>query len=111
MKRLFICLLVCLFMCGCSNSKMDEINNILDNEDYVILDVRTKEEYNNGHIKDALNIPYDEITEDINIEKDKYILVYCKSGVRSKIAYDSLTDFGYNVYDMGEYDQIDLEKE
>lgn len=80
-------------------------------KEYVIVDVRTKEEYNESHIKDAINIPYDEIDENIEIDKDKVIFVYCKSGNRSGIAYNTLKSLGYTVYDLGAFNNIDLEKE
>ena len=78
--------------------------------DYVIIDVRTKEEYEEEHIKDAINIPYEEIADKINTTKDKMIFVYCYSGGRSKIAYDSLVAMGYTVYDLGGIAKIDLPK-
>ena len=78
---------------------------------YIIVDVRTKEEYETSHIKDAINIPYDEIDETINLDKSKKILVYCQSGNRSKKAFVSLTNIGYNVYNLGGIDDIDLPKE
>lgn len=90
---------------------MSTLDEVLNNGNYVILDVRTEEEFNTGHIKDSLNIPYDEIDENINLDKNKVILVYCRSGVRSKKAYSSLKSLGYKVIDMGSYESINLEKE
>ena len=75
------------------------------------MDVRTSEEYKEGHVKGAINIPYDEINENVELDKEKTILVYCKSGRRSKVAYDQLTSLGYEVYDLGAYDNITLDKE
>lgn len=73
------------------------------NDDVIILDVREKEEYNNGHIKNALNIPLDNIiSEEIDIDKNKTILVYCQSGNRSKTASSKLASLGYeNIYNFG----------
>lgn len=119
MKKILLLLLLCCCLCGCDNtekevSKMitsDEIKSIMINNEYVIIDVRTKEEYNEGHIKTSINIPYDEIDESINIDKNNIVFVYCKSGNRSKFAYDKLVSLGYRVYDLGAYNNIDLEKE
>ena len=78
---------------------------------YIIVDVRTKEEYESSHIKDAINIPYDEIDESTNLDKNVKILVYCQSGNRSKKAFVSLTNLGYNAYNLGGINDIDLPKE
>lgn len=70
-------------------------------EDAVLVDVRTKDEYNSKHIKDALNIPLDKIS-DIELEKNKKIIVYCQSGKRSKLAANVLIELGFSkVYDFG----------
>ena len=79
---------------------------LMDSEsDYVVLDVRTPEEYADGHIKGSMLIPYNEIgerAEDELPEKDKLILVYCRSGRRSKIAAQALAELGYtNVNEFG----------
>jgi phage shock protein E len=79
---------------------------LMDSEsDYVVLDVRTPEEYADGHIKGSMLIPYNEIgerAEDELPEKDKLILVYCRSGRRSKIAAQALAELGYtNVKEFG----------
>ena len=79
--------------------------------DYVILDVRTEEEYQEGHIKDAILMPYDTIDSSISLDTSKYIFVYCRSGNRSKIAYDKLISYGYQVYDLGAMSNVDLPKE
>ena len=74
-------------------------------EEYVLLDVREQDEFDAGHIPGAILIPYTEI-ENKSIElipdKDKLILVYCRSGRRSKIAAESLAKLGYtNVKEFG----------
>lgn len=75
------------------------------NPNAVILDVRTKEEYDSGHIKDALLIPDVEIlqkAESTLPDKTAMILVYCRSGRRSALAANDLIGLGYsNVYDFG----------
>jgi phage shock protein E len=72
---------------------------------YVLLDVRTAEEYGEGHIKGATLLPYDEIQQKAAAllqDKDAVILVYCRSGRRSAIAAETLSSLGYkSVYDFG----------
>ena len=74
-------------------------------EEYILLDVRTQEEYDAGHIKGSILIPYTEIetqAPDELPDKDADILVYCRSGRRSAIAAQALADMGYtHVLDMG----------
>lgn len=102
-------------MCGCGNtskeSKEDMLKRIIEEDNYVILDVRTEEEYEEGHVVGSMNIPYDEIDDTIDIDKDKTVLVYCRSGRRSAIALEMLTDLGFEVMDLGAFDDLDLEKE
>lgn len=72
---------------------------------YIILDVRTKEEFEEGHIKNAINIPNETIGDSEPKElrdKDQIILVYCRSGNRSKQASKKLAKLGYtNIYEFG----------
>lgn len=84
----------------------EEAKNIMDSgEDVVILDAREQDEYDSGHIPGAILIPYTEIenkAEDILPDKDKQILVYCRSGRRSKIAAEILSSLGYtNTKEFG----------
>ena len=76
-----------------------------DTTGYVILDVRTDWEYENGHIEGAINIPNEEIGhEEIETlpDKEQTILVYCRSGNRSKQAASKLAVLGYkNIYEFG----------
>lgn len=79
---------------------------LMDTEDdYVILDVRTQAEYDEGHIPGAILIPHDTVTtaaEDALPDKGQLILVYCRSGNRSKQASQTLVDLGYtNVVEFG----------
>ncbi len=76
---------------------------ITDNEDYVILDVRTQDEYNEGHLDKALLIPVDELEGRIDeLDKNNPIIVYCRSGARSNRAANILIENGFSeVYDMG----------
>ncbi len=84
----------------------DELQQKLnDKAPIVLLDVRTQEEFDNGHIPGALLLPYDEIDKkalQVLPEKEKEIIIYCRSGRRSAIAKDSLEALGYtNVKDFG----------
>ena len=79
---------------------------LMDTEDdYVILDARTQTEYDEGHIPGAILIPHDTVAtaaEDALPDKDQLILVYCRSGNRSKQASQTLVDLGYtNVVEFG----------
>ena len=79
---------------------------LMDTEDdYVILDARTQAEYDEGHIPGAILIPHDTVAtaaEDALPDKDQLILVYCRSGNRSKQASQALVDLGYtNVIEFG----------
>lgn len=111
-------ILLCFCLLGCKNESVSlgndtltKVEEIMQQGNYIILDVRTKEEYNESHLIEAQNIPYDEIDETVALDKEKTIFVYCKSGVRSKKAYDTLKRLGYTVYDLGAYDSISLPKE
>jgi rhodanese-related sulfurtransferase len=71
---------------------------ILENNDAVILDVRTAEEFSISKISGAINVPVDEIADKIQTiidDKEKTILVYCHTGVRSSIATTGIMDMGY----------------
>ena len=77
----------------------EEAKELMDAEtDYVILDVRTKEEYEAGHVVEAVCIPNETIDDTVTEQlpdKDQLILVYCRSGNRSKQAAQKLADLGY----------------
>ncbi len=77
----------------------EDAKELMDSEpDVVILDVRTREEYEDGHIVGAICIPNEEIddtAEDCLEDKEQMILVYCHSGNRSKQAAEKLIDLGY----------------
>ena len=83
-----------------------EAKTIMDTEnDYIIIDARTTEEFAEGHIIDAILIPEYEIADRAEKElpnKEQLILVYCRSGRRSKIASEELVKKGYiNVKEFG----------
>ena len=115
-KRLlpFILSLMLMSSCGTpggsANSyrqiSMDEaVKMMKDEKDYIILDVRRPDEYAEGHIPGAINVPNEEIgtTEIAELpDKSQLILVYCRSGRRSKEASEKLVKLGYtNIVEFG----------
>ncbi len=100
-----------LVSCGGSNASYEQISQeeakeIMDTRtDYVIIDARTEEEFASGHIEGAILIPEYEIAQKATSlipQKDTLILVYCRSGRRSKIASEELVKLGYtNVKEFG----------
>lgn len=93
MKKVIGFLLAVFLGCGSSAQKIEKIS-----EDAIIIDVRTAQEFKSGHIKDALNIPYEVIgskIEAITKDKDSEIVLYCRSGRRSGIALETLKKMGY----------------
>ena len=115
MKKLTALLLAVLLLTGCSAAPQEasfrqisqqEALELMDTqEDYVILDVRRPDEFASGHIPSAVNIANETIGETEPPElphKDQLILVYCRSGNRSKQASQKLADLGYtNVVEFG----------
>lgn len=110
----FLLLLFLLAGCKASNEQensyrqisMDEAVTMMEEESgYIILDVRTPEEFRERHIPNAINIPNETIgSEDIQElpDKDQLILVYCRSGNRSKQASGKLAELGYtNIVEIG----------
>lgn len=106
-----VCLLLSVTACGQQGPGYEQISaeeakQLMDTEeDYIILDVRTEEEYFLGRIPGAILIPDYEIGERAEAElpdKDQLILVYCRSGNRSKDASSELAEMGYtNVKEFG----------
>ena len=118
MKKLVFLLLAVMMLTACGQDKensqgavyvnitAEEAKQIMDTEEgYIILDVRTHEEYDEGHIPGAIVISHEEIAEkaeDVLTDKDQLILVYCRSGRRSKIAAEALVELGYtNIKEFG----------
>lgn len=116
-----LCLLLAgilsILLCACTDTKenkeavymnitAEEAKKIMDTEsEYVILDVRTEEEFAQGHIPGAMLIPDYAIREEAEKalpDKDALILVYCRSGRRSKNAAETLAELGYtNIREFG----------
>ena len=118
MKKLVFLLLAVMMLTACGqdrgndrgavyvNITAEEAKQIMDSEEgYIILDVRTQEEYDQGHIPGAIVISHEEIAEkaeEVLTDKDQLILVYCRSGRRSKIAAEALVELGYtNIKEFG----------
>ena len=118
MKKLVFLLLAVMMLAACGQDKennqgavyvnitAEEAKQIMDTEEgYIILDVRTQEEYDESHIPGAILIPHTEIearAEEVLTDKDQLILVYCRSGRRSKIAAEALVELGYtNIKEFG----------
>ena len=118
MKKLVFLLLAVMMLTACGQDKendqgavyvnitAEEAKQIMDSEEgYIILDVRTQEEYDQGHIPGAVQISHEEIAEkaeEVLTDKDQLILVYCRSGRRSKLAEEALVELGYtNIKEFG----------
>ncbi len=115
MKKILPFLVAALLFTGCAVTtqeanyrqiSMEEAVTIMKQESgYILLDVRTVEEFNEKHIPDAVNIPNESIgTQPISAlpDKDQLILVYCRSGNRSKQASEKLVALGYtNIVECG----------
>ena len=118
-KQLLAVLLCVLMLCtGCAENSgqveeplyssitMEDAATLLESEnDYLILDVRTEQEYFSGHIPGAMCIPNEDIDEtvvEILPDKEQVIFVYCRSGNRSKQAAEKLANLGYtNIVEIG----------
>ena len=115
MKKLFPILMVMLLLVGCSApaesrsyrqiNMSDAIAMMEEETNYIILDVRTVEEFTERRIPGAINIPNETIGKEEIPElpdKDQLILVYCRSGNRSKQASEKLAASGYtNIVEFG----------
>ena len=114
MKKICLALFILILSSSCIFSKsegykrisMDEAKTLMEKEEgYILLDVRTKGEYESGYIPGAINIPLSDIDEKIISflpDKSQMILVYCRSGNRSREASDKLSKLGYtNILEIG----------
>jgi rhodanese-related sulfurtransferase/thiol-disulfide isomerase/thioredoxin len=86
--------------------KSEDVKKMMDGgDDIIIVDVRTAEEYSGGHLEGAVNIPVETISDEKPAELpdlDALIIIYCRTGNRTRTAYEKLAALGYtNVYDMG----------
>ena len=119
MKKITILVIVSFFFFGCGKNNeniVDDMNGKViscsqleemkkENDTAILVDVRTEEEYLENHLTDAINIPLDDILNNVgmdDIDKDVPIIVYCRSGSRSSEAMSKLISEGYKyVYDLG----------
>ena len=111
MFKKILCSSFIFFLVGCGSINSGKISCsekdvVLDYDSAILIDVRDDYEYKSGHLKDAINIPYNDIVSGVSnisgVSFDTPIVVYCKSGGRSNQAFDSLKNAGYNnVYDLG----------
>lgn len=94
--------------CGASYMKISQdkaMQMMQEQEDYLIVDVRRPDEFAEGHIAGAINVPNEDITDEMPEllpDEDQLLLIYCRSGNRSKEASQKLADMGYTkVYEFG----------
>lgn len=109
MKNICFVFLITCMLVSCGRGGVDE-KNIAINEYSTVIDVRTEQEYKEGHLKNAINIPHVEIKNKIKEhvkDKDQKIILYCRSGRRSGIAENILKEMGYkNAINAGAYEQL-----
>ena len=115
MKRILPLLLCLLLLTGCGGNAADgsyeqisqeAAKEMMDTQEVIILDVREQDEYDSGHISGAVLLPVGTIDEttaaEVIPEKDSTVLVYCRSGNRSKTASAALAELGYTaIYEFG----------
>ena len=115
MKRMIPVLLSLLLLAGCGGGEetvsyrqisQEEAKEMMDTQEVIILDVREQDEYDSGHIPNAVLLPVGTIDEGtaaaVIPEKKSTVLVYCRSGNRSKTASVTLAELGYtNIYEFG----------
>jgi len=107
-KRLLAVVLSCLGVSGCSNRS--DVCGLPENA--VLIDVRTREEFDSGHLKNAVLIPYDIIDQKITAvapEKDTPLYLYCRSGRRVGMAMEVLQKMGYtDMHNLGGIEEARL---
>ena len=116
MKRMLPLLIsLLLLLAGCGGNAADssyqqitqeEAKEMMDTQEVIILDVQEQDEYDGGHIPGAVLLPVGTIDEttaaEVIPDKDSTVLVYCRSGNRSKTASSTLAELGYtNIYEFG----------
>ena len=128
MKKIVMILTMILVLSGCGTAPLsdtagyqqitaEEAKKMIDElEDEIILDVREQDEYDEKHIVDAVLLPVGMIDEDtaeaVIPQKDTVVLVYCRSGNRSKTASAALAELGYTqIYEFGGINQWPYETE
>ena len=104
MKKIISLIVCALLLTACDSKGYETIDSdvamTLIEQNAIVIDVRTIEEYNDGHIEGSINIPVDNIAN-ITYNKEDIIILYCASGMRSSNAAKTLIDLGYtNVYNL-----------
>ena len=115
MKRVIMLIAALLVLSGCGGKEtersyrqisQEEAKKMMDTREVLILDVREQDEFDAGHIPGAVLLPVGTITGEtaaaVIPEKDSVVLVYCRSGNRSKTASAALAELGYTgIYEFG----------
>ena len=117
-KKVLVLIAIVFLLVGCGkNEEPKEIKSgkitcnqmkeiMKEDSNARLIDVRTQEEYDQGHLDNAVNYPYETVVDSVKaingVDINTKIIVYCKSGNRSGQAYNNLKNAGYkNVYDLG----------
>ncbi|MFJ7732200.1 rhodanese-like domain-containing protein [Lysinibacillus sp. NPDC097231] len=108
MKRIFILIITLLLLAGCTTNKEGyetiDISTIESKvaDGWQIVDVREIEEYNEGHIPNALNVPLSSISQSEYgaLEQNKSYIIICRSGNRSQTASKALAEAGFNIINV-----------
>jgi rhodanese-related sulfurtransferase len=109
MKKIstFLLIVIVVFLTACGNAgyrnvSTEESKELIDNNEVVVIDVRTPDEFQGGHIPNATLIPVQELENRLNeLDKEKTYLLVCRSGNRSMQASEILSNNGFkNIYNM-----------
>ena len=119
MKKIFLLLIYITIFAGCDKQiyeqiTADEAHEMISKKDVIILDVREDNEFNQGHLENAINIPFDELEDrfmkEVTSDKDQIIILYCRSGHRAMIGAETLASLGFtNLYTFGSIDDWEYE--
>ena len=114
MKKLITLLLLSFFVTVCGQVNANDYEKIFSREN-VLIDVRTPSEYQAGHLKNAVNIPYERVKAEIEKlvpDKEQTIVLYCHSGKRAGAAERKLKEMGYsNVINAGKFNELKAAQE
>ena len=119
MKKIFLLLICITILAGCDKPiyeeiTVDEAYEMINKKDVIVLDVREDNEFNQGHLENAINIPFDELEDrfmkEVTSDKDQIIILYCRSGHRAMIGAETLASLGFtNLYTFGSIDDWEYE--
>ena len=106
MKMLLLSLLGCSLLAGCTSASPQKLTLP---ENALLIDVRTADEFNSGHLKWAVNLPHTTIGDhiaDVAPDKNQPLFLYCRSGRRVQIAMEILSKLGYtDMHNLGGYEE------